>query len=1022
MVAGSKEESGSDLFNDVFGEDEEEKRAEAALKAKLEAKAAKATKEEPAEEEAEKETPIGENEEADAEKSTEENSAVGEEEEKEPAGEAESAAEEKPAGGKPKKRRAKKAKAAVVIDEGKKQALKEVVGAAVEVHRRNEEKGKVLREKIKKIVVAKAEKAAEKDDKLPIDREEGIKEVGAKAEEAETAEETGGGATAVGGAAAAEKPAERPAIKPTLRFLGDNEGNVFIGRKESVFQKYGRECALFVGEVAEEECKKKRVLLDSLNPHVIFVCGARGSGKSYALGVIAEELALHNKNVGTIVIDPVGVFWSMRFPNKEERELQLLAKWQLMPQGLENLKVFIPVGMKEKVPENTYDEVFSIPPSLLTTDDWCLTFGIDRFSPSGLLLEKSLMKVKQGYKNKDGKQIKAKKDFFSLEELLLCLHTETEINSPERGYRTDSIRALASRFDAAKNWGVFDERGTPLVELSREKQLTIIDTSFLEDNVAALVIGILARRVLAARKVSTRQESSQRYEKEKEKDMDKLLEFGIPPTWLFIDEAHTLIPSGNVKTPASSALIEYVKQGRQPGCSIVFATQQPSAIDTKVLSQLDVMISYKLVFDDDIKAVYKRTPAIIPKRYKSSNFIKTLPVGVAMVGDRREETSRAFIATVRPRMSQHEGREAVTSEREAKLGKLGKEKVLLLAVEMVYSKLESIGCMQSVMVDELVKTLDSKYESDLRLSDVLKALEKKGVVIDSKKGTLSIPGAQQEEALVEELVGETEKEVEHEAKAVLPEEEVELLAFPAAIGEEQAKALFNMMRKKKLLGIIGDEEAIDSVQLRYLPVFKILLHAFNGKQTFHKVEAYVNSASGEFMHVLANKKEFVQSRGMQKLDDLSENEVKMLSLLAEKRKSEQELVGLSGENEAVVKRALQGLAEKGFVSEQKEKDSAVFSSRGLLDLPATSTHSMLASLGGMPLENVTALSLMREKVDRDAVKKRVQKLWKGVIVKSVDVVYLPVFESFLKKKDGSVRRVFIEAVFGKQMELADKGN
>ena len=150
-------------------------------------------------------------------------------------------------------------------------------------------------------------------------------------------------------------------------------------------------------------------------------------------------------------------------------------------------------------------------------------------------------------------------------------------------------------------------------EISKEGQLTVIDTSFLDDNVTALVIGILARRLLAARKLSTRKEAAKKFQEEEGVDV---LETDIPPTWLFIDEAHTLIPSGNVKTPATHALVEYVKQGRRPGCSLVFATQQPSAIDTKVLSQLDIMVTHKLVFDDDIKAIYKRSPTIVPFKYK----------------------------------------------------------------------------------------------------------------------------------------------------------------------------------------------------------------------------------------------------------------------------------------------------------------------------------------------------------------------------------------------------------------------
>ncbi len=732
---------------------------------------------------------------------------------------------------------------------------------------------------------------------------------------------------------------------------------------------------------------------------------------SYIMGVIAEELAMHNKNVGIIVIDPVGVFWSMRFPNRDERELQLLAKWNLLPQGLENVKVFIPLGMEGQIPKNTYDATFSIPPALLTTDDWCLTFGIERFSPSGLLLEKALYKVREGYKKSDGKNAKGKKDLFSLDELIECLRTDSELNSSDKGYKPDSIRALVSRFEAAKNWGIFSETGTPLAELSMENQLTIIDTSFLEDNVSALVIGLLARRILAARKISTRRESAQRFKEER--DIDKLLEYGIPPTWLFIDEAHTLIPSGNVVSPASNALVEYVKQGRQPGCSIVFATQQPSAINSKVLSQLDLMISHKLVFDDDIKAVYKRTPTIIPRPYKKSSFIKTLPVGVALTGDRREETTRAFILKVRPRMSQHEGREAETAERQKQLGN---EEVLVLAAEMANNKLQRAGELETSVVDQMVKTLNSKYNAKVKLGEVLSKLEENGVEIDEESSMLRMPGLEKEEEEEEEPIGEAEQEVEEEAKSILPAEELELLAFPARLDEERARALFNSMRKKKFLGILGEEEGIESIQLRYMPVYRVELHAFNSKQTFHRAEAYINSISGELLHFLPNKGEFIESRGLQQLNNLSEKESKIL-LSLDKKKEFDAIVQQVQEEEAIVKRGLKKLLEKGFVGKEEAAGSSFYYLAKDIDLPTNALHPLLPSLNKLPVENVSAISLMREAIDRNSLPKVLKKLWQNTIVKRIDVVYLPVYESFLKKKDGTVRKMFVEAVNGKKIKL-----
>ena len=66
----------------------------------------------------------------------------------------------------------------------------------------------------------------------------------------------------------------------------------------------------------------------------------------------------------------------------------------------------------------------------------------------------------------------------------------------------------------------------------------------------------------------------------------------------------------------------------------MFATQQPAAIDSRVMSQLDLILCHKLVFDEDLHAVMKRMPTLVPPEYEKSRFLKTLPVGIALVGDR----------------------------------------------------------------------------------------------------------------------------------------------------------------------------------------------------------------------------------------------------------------------------------------------------------------------------------------------------------------------------------------------------
>ncbi|KXB05884.1 hypothetical protein AKJ53_01820, partial [candidate division MSBL1 archaeon SCGC-AAA382F02] len=131
----------------------------------------------------------------------------------------------------------------------------------------------------------------------------------------------------------------------------------------------------------------------------------------------------------------------------------------------------------------------------------------------------------------------------------------------------------------------------------------------------------------------------------------------IPPTWLMVDEAHSFAPSSG-KTAATDPLIEYVKQGRRPGLSAVLSTQQPSALNSKIISQLDILLSHRLSFENDIKEVWKRMPATLPKDLKEPDSLKKLPEGTVIAADK--EINKAFFSSIRPRLSQHEGRERVT--------------------------------------------------------------------------------------------------------------------------------------------------------------------------------------------------------------------------------------------------------------------------------------------------------------------------------------------------------------------------
>lgn len=841
-------------------------------------------------------------------------------------------------------------------------------------------------------------------------------------------------------------------IKPKLKFLTDPDDPeiVYIGRKKSVLKEYGRMGTAFIGKVAEEQCKGKKVHLDGLNPHVVFLDGARGTGKSYLLGVIAEQLAKTNPFIGQIVIDPVGVFWSMKFPNRDTKELKILEEWGLKPEGLKNLKVFVPEGISDKVSKETFNDTFSMFPSLLTPEDWCITFGIDRFSPGGLLLEKNLDYVRKGYvsggtkENPDTEKIKPKGNQYSLDDIIFCLQNNAEFSSSSKGYKPDSIRALVSRFEAAKSWGIFSDHGTPLSKMSRENQLTVLDTSFLDENITALVIGILARRLLSARKLLARQDAVKKFGS-KEINAEQMLEIEIPPTWLYIDEAHTLIPSGNTLTPATAGIIEYVKQGRRPGCSLVFATQQPSAINTKVLSQVDVLISNKLVFNDDIHAIQKRMPAIIPKEYRAPNFIKTLPFATALCGERSEETSRAFILRAGPRTSQHEGRDAETVREIPKRSNL---EILNIATDMIYKELQKTKEIRVDYAKDILDVVNIKYKSVVSFDQVLEKLFEKKVILEKEILYLSdkeldllhenvkkeikrleenrndIDSQDQEGDLSQEenlsldenKDNDTESTFEKIEKDLESQKQVPIRVkqhntLPLRINRFQIEEITKKNIKKNIF--FKPKEVVQNIVLKYRAIYKLYYNLYDKEDNFKKYYCYVDSVTGEFVHF--KNSNFKESKGLCVVKDLDVNDLDVLYLL----QKQQTLFSLSKDldlkEEEVYSKFISKFKDLNLITFTIKNDREIYRLSENFDVPFSAEHKLLSSLDQLPLRKEETEFLEKINYSTAQVQENLEKLWGFLEFISLEEVFWPIWHVTLVHKNNDVRELFIDGVIGQQL-------
>ena len=70
---------------------------------------------------------------------------------------------------------------------------------------------------------------------------------------------------------------------------------IVIGRSESDKQKFGLRGTILLAKnyvkMGQVTSLSNGVYMDVTRAHVVFICGKRGGGKSYTMGVIAEGMA-----------------------------------------------------------------------------------------------------------------------------------------------------------------------------------------------------------------------------------------------------------------------------------------------------------------------------------------------------------------------------------------------------------------------------------------------------------------------------------------------------------------------------------------------------------------------------------------------------------------------------------------------------------------------------------------------------------------------------------------------------------
>ncbi len=323
-----------------------------------------------------------------------------------------------------------------------------------------------------------------------------------------------------------------------------------------------------------------------------FVANGLVVHNSYSMAVFIEEFQRLEPEVKSrtscIVIDTVGIFWSLKIPTRDKK---LLAEWDLEPQSTD-IRVLVPKTQLEFYKEKgiDVDGALSIKTSELESSEWLALFRLTWKDPAGILLSR----VVETAKSRLG-------TLFGIDGLIKACQNDSQCAEDVR-------QSVINRLQVVKSWNLFEKEGTRIREIAKPGHITVIDVSSYRQSIGAegtkdVIVGLLGKKLFEERMLYRKEEEIKLIKGQKR-------ESSMPIVWLMIDEAHMFMPKDEDNI-ALRVLLEWVRVGRQPGLSLLLATQRPERLHPDAISQCDIFISHRMTSAPDIQAVSALQPTYL---------------------------------------------------------------------------------------------------------------------------------------------------------------------------------------------------------------------------------------------------------------------------------------------------------------------------------------------------------------------------------------------------------------------------
>lgn len=337
-------------------------------------------------------------------------------------------------------------------------------------------------------------------------------------------------------------------------------------------------------------------------PH-IGIFGGSGSGKSFGMRVILEELL--EKQIPTLVFDP---HYEMSFATSFEgmdgdRAKKYQARTEILTVGRDTGVSF------EDLTSNDLA-------SLLTAAGGNFTEGMDNAL-------KTIHQGKDSFISFAGKLDHciglAEKEEETLAEIRKNYgeHSAYEkkiVNLARQAGHPSSLRGIRWRLHRLNREGIFQKDVTPITGALNRRRLTVIRGPIW---LLTVFSAYLIRKLYGMRR--SYQDAIQRGDPPGDK---------FPPFIIVTDEAHNFARRGiEFVSPARSIFREVAQEGRKYGVFMVLATQRPALLDETITAQLNTKIIFRTVRASDIKVIQEETDI----SGEEAGRLPYLPSGTAFV-------------------------------------------------------------------------------------------------------------------------------------------------------------------------------------------------------------------------------------------------------------------------------------------------------------------------------------------------------------------------------------------------------